>query len=261
MTLKFAEKTHRYHLDGKPIQGVTTLIKGGLPAPQLTYWAAKSVAEFVADHDAEIEMMRGLPRQAMVAALKETPWAARDKAGVRGTDVHALAERLVAGLEVEVPEHLAGHVEACVRFLDEWQPEPLVVEKPVAHRTHWWAGKPDLIARLPDGRTALLDWKTAASGIYAETAFQLAAYSHAEFYAPDPETEVSLPQIDWCAAVHLTADGYEVVPVKADDEVYAQFRHLAHVARFAKAAKEYVGEPLPRPGSLHAVPAVEEVAA
>ncbi len=246
MTLKFAEKTHRYWLDGKPIPGVTTLIKGGLPAPALVYWSARTVAEYVADHDAEVEQLRGMGRGPMVAALKEVPWTQRDRAGIRGTEVHALAERLVAGEQVDVPDHLAGHVESCVRFLDTWQPEPLVVEKPVAHRAHWWAGRLDLIARMPDGRTALLDWKTA-TGIYPETAFQLAAYSHAEFYAPDPDSETPLPSIDWCAAVHLRDDGYDVVPVRADDHVYKQYRHIAYVAQAAKSAREHVGQPLPLP--------------
>lgn len=247
MTLKFSPGNHQYWLDGKRVPGVTTLIKGGLPAPALTYWAARTVAEYVADHEAEIEQLRNMGRGPMVAALKETPWSARDKAGVKGTEVHALAEQLVAGNEVEVPDHLVGHVESCVRFLDEWRPTPLVVEKSVAHRTHWWAGRPDLIAQMPDGRIALLDWKTAASGIFAETAFQLAAYRHAEFYAPEPETEEPLPPIDWCAAVHLRADGYSVIPVKADTETYKQFRHIAFVATVAKTAKELIGEPLPTP--------------
>lgn len=247
MTLKFSPGAHRYWLDGRPIPGVTTLIKGGLPAPALIYWSARTVAEYVADHDAEVEQLRGMGRGPMVAALKEVPWSKRDKAGVRGTDVHALAEQLVAGVEVEVPEHLAGHVEACVRFLDQWQPTPLVVEKSVAHRAHWWAGRPDLIATLPDGRTGLFDWKTAESGIFPETAFQLAAYSHAEFYSETGEDETPLPPIDFCAAVHLRADGYDVIPVKSDDEVYKEFRHLAFVATAAKRAKSYVGEALPVP--------------
>jgi hypothetical protein len=50
VTLKFSEKAHRYWCDGKPIPGVTTLIKGGLPAPALVYWSARSVAEYVADN-------------------------------------------------------------------------------------------------------------------------------------------------------------------------------------------------------------------
>jgi hypothetical protein len=247
MTLKFNAKTHRYWLDGKPVPGVTSLIKGGLPAPALVYWAARTVAEYVADNGEAVEQLRTMGRNSMVAALKETPWTARDTAGIRGTDVHALAERLVWGEEVETPEHIAGHVEACARFLDLWKPKGLVVEKSVGHRAHWWAGRPDLLAELPDGRVALFDWKTA-KGIYPETAYQLAAYSHAEFWVEDDETtEHPLPKVDFCAAVHIREDGFDVIPVDGSDATYKHFRHIAFVAGAAKNNKELVGAPLAGP--------------
>jgi hypothetical protein len=244
MTLKFSPRNHRYYMDGKPVPGVTTLIKGGLPAPALTYWAARTVAEYVADNEEAVTNLYGMGRNSMVAALKETPWAARDKAGVRGTDVHTLAEQLVHGVEVQVPEHIVGHVEACARFLDLWQP----VGKSVGHRAHWWAGRPDLLASLPDGRTALFDWKTA-KGIYPETAYQLAAYSHAEFWVEDDqETEHPMPPVDFCAAVHIREDGFDVIPVDGSDETYKHFRHIAFVAQAAKTNKSLVGEALDAPG-------------
>lgn len=252
--LVFYEKSHRYRLDGKWCPGVTTLIKGGLPAPALMYWSAKSVAEWVADNRNTVGNMYSMGRGPMAAALKEVPWQKRDSAGVRGTDVHDLAEKLVHGDEVEVPAHLSGYVGSCVRFLDEWKPTPLVVERPLAHREHWWAGRPDLFASLPDGRVILWDYKTADSGIWPETAFQLAAYSHAEFYLAEDGTEQPIPKVDLCVAVWLQEDEYEVIPVKADDDVYAEFLHMAAVAGAAKRAKGnskelgYVGLPLEAPG-------------
>lgn len=251
--LVFYEKSHRYRLDGQWVPGVTTLIKDGLPNKALMYWSARTVAEYVADNPEGVDALRSLGRNGMVAALKETPWQKRDDAAVRGTDVHALAERIVHGEEVEVPEHLAGYVQSCVDFFDTWRPTPLVVERPLAHRAHWWAGTGDLFASLPDGRVALFDHKTSASGIWPEAAFQLAAYSHAEFYVDEDGTEKPIPQVDFCAAVHLRPDGYEVVPVKADDQTYKEFRHLAYVAQAAKRAKGskteqgYIGEALEAP--------------
>jgi hypothetical protein len=256
-TLKFNEKAHRYWLDGKPIPGVTTLIKGGLPAPQLTYWAARTVAEYVADNDAAVEALRGMGRASMVAALKETPWTARDKAGVRGTEVHALAERLVAGESVDVPEHLAGHVESYVDFLDTIQPRPVLVEACVLHRKNWYAGRLDLVADLPEriaaqypqlGPRPLLDVKTA-SGIYPETAFQLAAYRYADAYVDSDGIEQPMETlgITGAAAIHVRADGWDVVPVRADDYVYRRFLHIAFVSRCTKEMKEYVAPPLARP--------------
>lgn len=231
--LVFYEKSHRYKLDGRWVQGVTTLIKGGLPNKALMYWSARTVAEYVADNQADVETMWGKSRSMMVAQLKEVPWEKRDAAAVRGTDVHALAERLVSGEEVDVPEHLHEYVTACVEFLDEWRPITIAKERPVGHRTHQWAGKFDHIARV-GSQTWLIDWKTTASGIWPETAFQLAAYSHAEFYVDDNDDEQPLPHIDRCVAVWLRTDGYSVVPVKADDDTYKEFRHLKFVAEVAK---------------------------
>jgi hypothetical protein len=253
MSLVFYEKSHRYKLDGSWVPGVTTLIKGGLPAPALMYWSARSVAEWVADNESGVEQLRQMGRGPMVQALKEVPWEKRDTAAVRGTDVHDIAERLVHGEEVDVPEHLAEYVESCVRFLDEWQPKTLLAERPVAHRAHRWAGKFDYIGELPDGRIPLIDWKTAASGIWPETAFQLSAYSHADFYIDDEGNEHPLPEITDTWAVHLRPDGYDVIPVKGDDATYNEFRHIAYVAEAAKRAKGsktemgYVGLPLATP--------------
>lgn len=254
MSIVFYEKSHRYRVDGRWCPGVTTLIKGGLPAPALMYWSARMVAEWVADHPDDVERLRQMGRGAMVAALKEIPWDKRDTAAVKGTEVHALAEQIVAGQRVKVPDHLAGYVDACVDFLDTWKPRPLVIEKSVCNRSHWWAGRLDLIATLPDGRTALFDWKTGASGIWPETAFQLSAYAHAEVYADDGGTEHPLPKVDFAAAVWLRPDGYDVIPVRADDQSYTEFRHIAFVSKAAKRAKDdhYVGQPLPVPGSEEA---------
>jgi hypothetical protein len=253
--LEFFPAAHRYKLDGKWVPGVTTLIGAGLPKPALMYWSAKSVAQWVADHPEDVDALRRMGRGPMVQALKEVPWQKRDDAAVRGTDIHALAEQLIHGAEVNVPEHIGGYVEACVDFLDTWKVTPLVVERPIANRAHWWAGTPDLFGLLPDGRTVLFDWKTGDSGIWPETAFQLAAYSHGEFYLADDGTEQPVPKADFCAAVWLQPGEYQVIPLKADDDTYNEFRYIARVAKAAKTAKGsktsqgYVGFPMLAPGT------------
>lgn len=257
MSLKFSPGNHQYRLDGKHIPGVTTLIKGGLPSPALMYWSAKTVAEYVADHEAEVETLRSMGRGPMVQALKETPWAARDQAAFKGTEVHALAEKLVHGEEVEVPDHLVGYVEAYVDFLNTIQPTPVLVEAMVLSREHWYSGTLDLVADLPTdiaaqmptlGPRPLLDIKTG-SGIYAETAFQLSGYRFAETYIDTDGEEQPMADlgITGAAAIHVRGDGWDLVPVRADEYVWKRFLHIAFVARCAKEMKEYVAPPLARP--------------
>jgi hypothetical protein len=251
VTLKFNAKTHRYWLDSKPIPGVTTLLGKGLPKPALPYWAARTVAEYVADNPDGVEAFRSTGRGPMVAALKEIPWQKRDEAAVRGTDVHALAERIIHGEAVEVPEHLAGHVEGYVHWLDAFGVEPIVTEVPVANRAHWWAGKPDAIVRL-GGEVWLLDWKTS-SGVYGETGLQTAAYARAEFYAATPDDEQPLPRIERTGVVHITADGSQLYPLARNpeeiDEAYGVFRHIAYVANRTDWIKGLIGDPMPEPGT------------
>lgn len=247
------EKSHRYKLDGVWVPGVTTLISGGLPKDALKYWSARSVAEYVADNHDQVEHLRTMGRGPLVAALKEVPFQYSEEAKIKGTDVHKIAEKLITGVDVEVPEHLTGYVDACVDFLDIWRPRELFKERPLAHRKHRWAGKADACVEFPDHRVALIDYKTSGSGIWAETAFQLAAYSHAEFYVDENDRECLMPRIDFCAAVWLRPDGFDLIPVKADDDVYQEFRHIAVVSHAAKRAKGdkstpgYVGAPLDPP--------------
>lgn len=256
MSLKFSERAHRYWLDGKPVPGVTTLLGKGLPKPAIPYWAAKSVAEYVADNPDGVEALRSMGRAPMIAALKGIPWARRDEAAVRGTDVHALAEQVIHGQSVDVPEHLIDHVEGYARFLDAFDVEPIVTEVPVAHRAHWWAGKPDAVVRFGRGpwagRVALLDWKTS-SGVYGETALQTAAYASAEFYAPTPDDEHPMPAIECTGVVHVTAEGSRLYQLAHSPEEiatdYGIFRHIAYLASHTDYIKGRVGEPTPEPGT------------
>lgn len=254
--LRFSPGNHSYRLDGRPVPGVTTLLGKGLPKPALPYWAAKCVAEYVADDPDGVEQLRRMGRDPMVAALKAIPWQKRDEAAVRGTDVHAIAERAIHGESVEVPEHLAAHVEGLVRWLDAFDVEPVVTETPCGHRAHWWAGTLDAIVRIGRGpwagRTVLLDWKTS-TGVYGETALQTAAYASAEFLAPTPDDERPLPPIEGTGVVHVQAGVSTLYPLAhtpADiADAYALWRHIAHVATRTDWIKSRIGEPMPEPES------------
>src|SRR5215467_8445716 len=237
-------KGHSYYVDGVKFDCVTSLISKGLPKPALPYWSARTVAEYVADNLDTVAAMRDMGRASIVAALKEVPWTARTAAAAKGTEVHALAEKLVAGVEVDVPEPLAGHVESYVKFLDEWKIEPLLVEATVAHRKWRYCGTLDLVGRMPNGRIALMDVKTSASGVFPETGYQLAAYRHAEVYVDRAGDEPPMTDLDIEAgyAIWVRADGYDVLPVKCDEAVFKDFLHIAWTARAVERNKDLVGE-------------------
>ena len=75
-----------------------------------------------------------MSRLAFIETLKGVHWQDRDRATKRGTEVHALAERIIQGEEIDVPAELVGHVDSSIKFLDEWQVGPIGVEGVCGHR-------------------------------------------------------------------------------------------------------------------------------
>jgi hypothetical protein len=237
-----AGKGHWYKIDGQKVDGVTTLIKDGVPKPALVSWAAKSVAEYVADNMTAVTGMAEMGRDQIVNALKGVPWSNARAAAAKGTEVHSLAEKAIHGQAVDVPEHLTGYVEGYLRFLDRHKVEPILVESVVGNRRWKYAGSLDMVARI-DGDVAIADIKTSASGIYGETALQLAAYRYAEVYLDDgAEKPMHTHGIGCGYAIWCRADGTDLIPVECGEDVFRIFTHVAYVARKTALLKELIGE-------------------
>lgn len=248
---------HVYKLDGEHVTGVTTLIKKGFPAPGLIGWTGKVVAEFVADSDeADLAALRALGRDPMIAALRAVPFQNRSDAAVRGTRVHSFVEQLSRGEELyygdgpdDVPPELESHVESALAFLDDWQPAPVLTEAVVGNRWVPYAGTLDSVADIPGLGRTLLDYKTGDSGIWAETALQLAAYRYADFFVGLDGVELPMQEIgiETTCAVWLRADGYDVIPIETgpsrDESMAFQcFRAAAYIAQRYDTVRAGIGE-------------------
>jgi hypothetical protein len=231
------------------VPGVTTILGDAIPKPALASWAARMAAREAVENWAELS---ALPLDVRLDRIKGAPWARRDKAAERGTEVHTLAEGLIRGEAVEVPPELWGHVESAKAFMDETGADPVLTESVCINRRVPYAGTFDLIAEI-DRVVWLLDWKTG-DAIYAESALQVCAYKNAEHYVYDG-AEHPMPQIDRTGIVHIRADGYDLYPTRSDDEVFSMFRHAAWIARrthtqskngdrYWSPLKDFLGEPL-----------------
>jgi hypothetical protein len=251
---------HSYELDREKVLGVTTVLRDGVPKGALIAWAAGEAADYAIDH---WDDLAALPLSERQELIRKAPDRTRDKAGERGREVHELVRRYLAGETIAPPDELRGHVDAGLRFVDEWRVEELAVEfavfaraDPELGRRHAYGGRPDLLARLADGLDWLLDWKTALKGPFSDWALQLAAYRYADFYVVDGDlddagdfVEHAMPVVDRCGVVHLHGDGsYELVPLEADEAALEVFAAACEVARFTKGDRdEWIGDALRAP--------------
>ena len=236
--MAFGKPTHYYQdANGKRIPGVTTILNDGLPKPALINWAANATADYAVNNWEHLSDIGVADR---LKVLKKARYEDRDAAAKRGTEVHALAEKLMLGEEVVVPDELRGHVESYVQFLDDYNPTPVLTEVTVISYRHGYAGTLDMVMDT-DNRRILADIKTTRSGIYGETALQLAAYRYADNYI-NPETggEEAFPQVDDTWAIWVRADGYSVIPLDTSPAVFDDFRRVAAVARAAKRLPDYL---------------------
>jgi hypothetical protein len=230
MSLTFSEKGHRYRLDGAPVPNVTTILNGGLPKPALVGWAARMAGEAAAQlifgdgvepTAVVVDRLRQMGPTAVTALCADAAQARRNAAAVKGTDVHAYAERVLHGEAVDVPSELAGYVEGYVGFLDRVELVPILTERPCASRRHWYAGRFDLLATIDD-EPWLLDNKTG-SGVYGETACQVAAYARADFYVDVDGAEVPMPHVAHIGALHVTEGGTDLYDLGDIDEAHREF--------------------------------------
>jgi len=264
-----------YYIDAdtnERVPGVTTINGNGMPKPALMNWAGEATAEYAVDH---WDDLAGLPYSERLKKIKGGRYEKRDAAANKGTAVHAMAERLIAGEKVTVPDELAGYVQACVGFLDDFDVRAVHVEAVVYSETHRHVGTADLIAdvRLPDmpeyehiGRgedgysRGLLDWKTSRSGIFGDVALQLAPYRWSEWLI-NPETGdvEGMPEVDFTAGIHLTPTGYSFIPLETGLDVYRDFLYVKEVARIVGGLRDLVGDAIvPPTASRYVLSRVEQ---
>ncbi|MGH3402465.1 MAG: hypothetical protein ACRDRJ_08140 [Streptosporangiaceae bacterium] len=247
-----------YTLDSVPrIKGVTTMMKG-LGGPPESYFT-----EYTAGHAVDNwERLAGLAPSARLKEIAGATKARFSAAAVRGTAVHKLAEPLAHGQEVDVPDHLRGHVESCIQFLDDYDVEVIATETALFSRKHKYAGSGDLwaTARKPGRKTRipiLGDWKTNASGPWGSVAFQFAGYRYADIMLSGDggkdSVELAVPGVDECWCIWLRADGYEVYPMHVTPEVHRQLLYIDQCRMADEQCRDYKLDALPHPETMRKV--------
>lgn len=222
--------------EGKAFPSITTALKS-LDKPALMYWATGCSGDEAvrrmqilqdADPTAREQMLsdwlspdeKGRPFiRGAVANAKD---AKSKSAATRGTHVHALCEQIAHGQSPDIPDDLAGYVNAYQDFQTAFPGLTVIrTEATVGNfDTPYggYMGTTDMIASI-DGKNYVIDLKTNDKArIYDETGMQLAAAGHAPVIVNPDGTQEPMPKIDGALGVALGPDGkFTVRPFRLDD--------------------------------------------
>jgi hypothetical protein len=232
---------------------VTTLIKLGLGEGEgLIRWGNNQIAAAAVDKRASLEhRVKEDGRDETVKWLVEHRFRKSEKAKVRGTAVHAIAEKIALGVDPgPIAEELRPYVDQLTRWQEKFRPRYLMAEAPVYNVTRRYAGTLDGIVETQGGRTVVIDYKTTEYGPnddksrppWPEVALQLCAYSRAElvgvlaeqryasgkrYYLFDPtQHHEPMPAIDGALCVVISPYDCFAVPVRIDDSVWTAWEHV-----------------------------------
>jgi hypothetical protein len=82
--------------------------------------------------------------------------------------------------------------------------------------------------------------------VFGETSLQLAGYRYADKWIVDG-AEVDPPQVEFCAAIHVRGDGYDLVPVEAGEQEHKDFLYAMRVGGFVARSRDLIGPPIIAP--------------
>ncbi|MCP3817797.1 hypothetical protein NLX86_06505 [Streptomyces sp. A3M-1-3] len=257
---------YRDKVTGDKLRRVTTILsQGSTKGDVLSIWAANLVAETaMANLPALVSAsLRPEQRADMYDWLRRAPLRKKDERADIGSAVHRIIEADVLGQPVPAellddPE-MAPYLHHFGRFVRQWDVTFEASEMVVGNRTAGYAGTLDYLLRSPliaaefniPASTVLMgDTKTGGEldvkGVYPEAALQMSAYRKAEVAWLRDGSTVPMPATHSTGVVlHLRPEGYRVIPVVCDDQVFAAFRIVQQAADWVSGlSKTVVGSAL-----------------
>lgn len=212
-----------YYVDGEKLVSVTTALKV-IAKPALMIWTAKKAIENIFMDPEKFDTAD----KALAAVSGDV-----DNAATAGSDAHSLAQVIGEAWRTKT-SLLPGTGDdnpfkpSILNFFNTMRPEVLYTEQTVIHEGLGYAGTVDLIAKLQDGKTWIIDYKTGKAA-YPDYGLQLTAYAMAEklytrveitdglgaLFDAFKDTFDIMPQIDGVAVVLLRKDGrFGFIPMK-----------------------------------------------
>jgi hypothetical protein len=221
-----------YAHPGRPntVPSVTT-IKDMKAIKGLPYWAAREAATYAADNIAKLS---ALDRDEVIQLVKGSPWKPKpDSPSKVGDVVHDWIDRNARGETVPDDEIAGAPLQARQMwrqfggFSDRYKPRWYATEFTVWSDEFGYAGTADWAAYI--GEFLVLGDNKTGTGVYPDSAMQLAALSHADFILEPDGTEKTLPHFDKHAILHIRPRFSQLIPVDHISEWFRAFLGLKAV--------------------------------
>lgn len=260
----------RTHDPDRRYPGVTSVIDM-LPKPFLTRWYANMTADLALD---SIDYLQRMADRDRAGAKRYLAGAAKrytdQRAGI-GSKAHDMFERVLRGQSIRrLHPDIEPYRRQFVDFIDQVNPTLVRAEDVAWSDTYRYAGSFDgqlllSVIPQPDGTwildpynesgeavqvNVLADWKTSKS-LWASVAIQLGAYTSADRIISADGSETPMPRFDGGVVLHITPEGWTLVPIYRPelDRAFALFLHLREVFEWERGgSKGVLGAPLARSG-------------
>lgn len=221
------------------VPGVSSIVDM-MPKNALTPWAARLAAEYAIGN---LEEVTGLlsekdGEKLAIDKIKNASSRYADKASREGTAVHHYTEAIARAVmnntkpkADDMPKGMLPYLKNYVRFLKEFEVEPVMLETVVWDETpnYGYAGRLDMACILHSISDALVivDTKSGASGVWESVSLQQTAYRYAQSYWDETEDVLKpMPEISGAYALWLRPEGYALIPVETTQLELAQFQRL-----------------------------------
>lgn len=207
-------------------------VLGMYPKEKLMPFYARQAATYAVDHRDELA---GMPRAEAITLASGAAQRYSNKAANDGTRIHSYVEQVMRAMMAGTKPSFAvsaddkKYLRNFVRFVKEFEVEPVMLEALVWSDTHRYAGRLDAGLKLTiGGKRGLydVDTKTGASGVWPEAALQQTAYVNAEYYLDATGKARKLPRFKGAFALWLRPDGYALIPLSTSEANWQQFLRL-----------------------------------
>lgn len=159
--VQFSEAAHRYKVDGKYKEGVTSIIKI-LSKDGLIQWAANMVCEYIRANCQPLSASSKSIWQVSELDLKKAKYAHasfRDDSADIGKQVHKWIENHINGNDTEVSVQMRPSIDAFLRWEARAKPTYIASERVVYSKEHDYCGTTDVLAQI-NGERTVIDFKT-----------------------------------------------------------------------------------------------------